>query len=138
MTDGTGYDHLYDLAPGGFGFANASEYSRAAGLVQWAQYAALFEGYQEHLFAYTSGVIMWKSAGPWPAFRGALYDWHVAPRVCVCARVCVCVYLCVCVCVCLCVYVCVCVCACVRACLRACVWLGSVPEYMLRPWDALG
>jgi hypothetical protein len=22
---------------------------------------------------------MWKSQGPWPALRGALYDWYLAP-----------------------------------------------------------
>ena len=80
MTDGLGHDHLYALAPAASpeAFANSSEYSRAAGLVQYAQYQALFEGYQEHLFTYTSAIIMWKSSGPWPAFRGALYDFYLA------------------------------------------------------------
>jgi hypothetical protein len=46
--------------------------------VQYAQYQALYEGYQEHLFTFTSAIIMWKSSGPWPAFRGALYDFYLA------------------------------------------------------------
>ena len=64
MTDGLGRDHLYALAPAATGaFADSLEYSRAAGLVQHAQYQALFEAYLEHIFDYTSAIIMWKSAG---------------------------------------------------------------------------
>jgi hypothetical protein len=58
--------------------ANTSEYAWRAQLAQFAQYRSLFEGYAGHMWAWYSAVIMWKSAAPWPSFRGALYDAYLA------------------------------------------------------------
>jgi mannosylglycoprotein endo-beta-mannosidase len=79
--DDAGGDQLYAYAPRGAAPPawDAREYCAAAALAQHAQYQALFEGYQEYAWQYYSGVLMWKSAGPWPALRGALYDFYLAP-----------------------------------------------------------
>jgi len=84
--DDEGGDQLYLLAPqgnstaprGATGWAPA-DYAAAAGLAQAIQYRALFEGYADAMWTRTTGVLMWKSASPWPALRGALYDWFLAP-----------------------------------------------------------
>jgi hypothetical protein len=74
MTDEYGVDHAYAYgAPG-----NASEYALRAQLVQVRQYQALFEGFAGGFGTWYSAAIMWKTAGPWPALRGALYDWYLA------------------------------------------------------------
>ena len=83
--DDAGGDQLYAYAPRGAGSGGAQplwdarEYCWAAALAQHAQYQALFEGYQERAWEDYSGVLVWKSAGPWPALRGALYDFYLAP-----------------------------------------------------------
>jgi len=78
--DDTGNDQLYLFAPHSStpSFNSSLEYSLAAQLSQYTQYKALFEGYLEHQFEFYSGVLMWKSAGPWPGLRGALFDWYLA------------------------------------------------------------
>lgn len=74
FTDAAGCDHVYAYgAP-----ANASEYALRAGLAQYRQYQSLFEGYAEYQWQYYVAVLLWKSQAPWPAFRGALYDWYLA------------------------------------------------------------
>ena len=50
-----------------------------AQLAQFAQYRALFESYQAEMWRWYSAAIFWKSQGPWPALRGAFYDWYMAP-----------------------------------------------------------
>ena len=77
MTDGLGVDHAYALMPPGAA-VTAADYSFAAQLAQFAQYQALFEGFSDAAWAWYSAVIMWKSAAPWPSFRGALYDFYLA------------------------------------------------------------
>ena len=77
FTDALGRDHAYALtAPGAA--VTAADYSFAAQIAQRAQYQALFEGFSDAAWAWYSAVIMWKSAAPWPSFRGALYDWFLA------------------------------------------------------------
>ncbi len=76
MTDANGTDHVYCYgAP-----SNASEYAAQAQFAQYAQYRALYEGFQEHAWRWYGAVILWKSNSPWPAFRGALYDSYLAPN----------------------------------------------------------
>jgi hypothetical protein len=50
-----------------------------AQLAQYTQYRSLFESYKRKMFEWYSAVIVWKSQGPWPALRGGLYDWYLAP-----------------------------------------------------------
>lgn len=74
FSDDAGWDHVYAYgAPG-----NTSEYALRAQLAQYAQFRALFEGFQQHIFQWYGAVIMWKTQSPWPAFRGALYDNYLA------------------------------------------------------------
>lgn len=82
--DDLGGDAAYQFAPfsppnSTSGAWNSTEYTWAAQLAQYMQYQALFEGFSEYLFTFYTAVIMWKSAGPWPALRGALYDFYTAP-----------------------------------------------------------
>lgn len=77
FVDGEGVDHVYRLAHAG-AVLNASEYSAAAGLAQYDQYQALFEGFKDAMGVWYQALIMWKSAGPWPGFRGALYDFYLS------------------------------------------------------------
>ena len=46
--------------------------------LQFRQYQALFEGYTSGMWTWYSAVVMWKTASPWPALRGALYDSYLA------------------------------------------------------------
>ena len=54
------------------------EYCERAQLIQYAQYRALFEGFYNGMFQWYTGMIMWKSQGPWPGLRGALYDYYLS------------------------------------------------------------
>lgn len=78
FTDGLGRDHVWALAPANATSWTASEYSLAASIAQATQYQALFEGFQENAWVWYTGILMWKSAAPWPSLRGALYDWYLA------------------------------------------------------------
>jgi mannosylglycoprotein endo-beta-mannosidase len=80
-----GGDAVYCLAPNGNATPpsgapgwNASDYAAAAGFAQESQVRALFEAYADRMWAPRSGVLYWKSASPWPALRGALYDFYLA------------------------------------------------------------
>ena len=83
--DDEGGNQLFQFAPRGAGAVageggwDAREYSWAGALAQHQQYQALFEGFQEYMWRYYSAVLVWKSAGPWPGLRGALYDFYLAP-----------------------------------------------------------
>ena len=83
--DDVGGNQLFQFAPLGAGAVageggwDAREYSWAGALAQHQQYQALFEGFQEYMWVYYSAVLVWKSAGPWPGLRGALYDHYLAP-----------------------------------------------------------
>ena len=80
FTDGGGADHVcaYSPPPQGSAPADAQEYSMQAQMAQHRQYKALFEGFQFRAWEWYSGVLFWKSQGPWPALRGAWYDWYLA------------------------------------------------------------
>jgi hypothetical protein len=80
FTDGGGADHVcaYSPPPQGSAPADAHEYSMQAQMAQHRQYKALFEGFQFRAWEWYSGVLFWKSQGPWPALRGAWYDWYLA------------------------------------------------------------
>jgi mannosylglycoprotein endo-beta-mannosidase len=75
-------DAVYALAPNGTHTSPESwdveEYSAAAAVVQTMQLQALFEAYSDRMWSPRTGVLYWKSAGSWPALRGALYDWYLA------------------------------------------------------------
>jgi mannosylglycoprotein endo-beta-mannosidase len=93
------YDHIYAYDPsikpsvaemggtlltsketgsGGEGVVlTVQEYCDRAQLVQFQQYRALFEGYLLYQWKYYAAMIMWKSQSPWPALRGALYDYFL-------------------------------------------------------------
>ena len=58
-------------------FLSSSEYCLRAQLVQFTQYRSLFESFKMKMFKWYSAVIFWKSQSPWPALRGALYDWYL-------------------------------------------------------------
>lgn len=77
-----GGDAVYALAPAGNASVpsewDAAGYAAAAGVAQEAQVRALFEAYAERMGNDRSGVFYWKSASPWPALRGSLYDWYLA------------------------------------------------------------
>ena len=80
-TEGTavgphGIDHIYDLF-GGSAPADIEEYCWRAGIVQYQQYKALFEGFSAHAWEWYAGVLFWKSQSPWPALRGGLYDYYL-------------------------------------------------------------
>ena len=49
----------------------------AAAVLQYVQYKALFEGFLARMWAWYTGVVMWKSQSPWPTLRGALYDTYL-------------------------------------------------------------
>lgn len=70
-----GIDHVYNLGRP----KTTEEYAQAAQVAQLTQFQSLFEGFLEHLWAYYSAVVMWKSQSPWPVFRGAFYDSWLAP-----------------------------------------------------------
>ncbi|GAB5353908.1 hypothetical protein AAMO2058_000074500 [Amorphochlora amoebiformis] len=53
-------------------------YAYRAQLAQYQQYKLLYEGFTERMWSRYSAVIFWKSQSPWPAFRGAFYDWYLA------------------------------------------------------------
>jgi len=76
-------DAIYALAPNGNKTSpetwGLEGYSAAAAVVQVLQLQALFEAYADRMFMPRSGVLYWKSAGSWPALRGALYDYYLAP-----------------------------------------------------------
>ena len=76
-----GGDAIFELAPPNTNTStwNIREYTAAAGIVQVLQLRALFEGYADRMLMPRSGVLYWKSAGSWPALRGALYDWYLSP-----------------------------------------------------------
>lgn len=74
METGEMYDHIYSYgAPN-----NTYEYCLRAQIVQFSQFKALFEGYRLHQSEWYSAVLFWKSQSPWPALRGALYDYYLA------------------------------------------------------------
>ena len=58
---------------------NVQTYSEFAQIILKMQHQYLFEGFQEYLWVYYTGVLLWKSQSPWPALRGALYDSYLAP-----------------------------------------------------------
>lgn len=74
FTDSDGWDHLYSYGTP----SNSSEYAFRAQLAQVRQYQALYEGFSAAMWMWYGTVIMWKTQGPWPAFRGALYDSYLA------------------------------------------------------------
>jgi mannosylglycoprotein endo-beta-mannosidase len=51
------------------------EYCEQAQVANYVQYRALLEGWGSGMWARYSGVLLWKSANPWPGLRGQLYDW---------------------------------------------------------------
>jgi mannosylglycoprotein endo-beta-mannosidase len=69
-----GVDTLYAYGPA----ANASEYALRAALAQYRQTQALYEGFAGNMWTFYGAMIMWKTQGPWPCFRGALYDSYLA------------------------------------------------------------
>ena len=69
------YDHVYAYGQP----ANASEWAAAAALASFAQFQALVEGYQAHLFEWYASMSIWKTQTPWPSLRGFLYDWWLEP-----------------------------------------------------------
>ena len=74
------YDHVYegwskdgiDSEPD-----TTEEWCIRASIIQYEQYRALFEGFSSHQWTYYAAVLMWKSSSPWPALRGALYDYYL-------------------------------------------------------------
>ena len=77
-TDGLKQDHVYAVAGAGVTALSYVDYAAAAGLAQYGQYRALFEGFSAHAFDWVGAVVMWKSSSPWPSLRGALTDWYGA------------------------------------------------------------
>eukprot|EP00958_Prasinococcus_capsulatus_P012654 scaffold1275_cov401-Prasinococcus_capsulatus_cf.AAC.7 len=62
-----------------YGIPNSTaEFVLRAQLVQYAQYKLLFESFQARMWSWYSAIVMWKSQSPWPALRGALYDYYLA------------------------------------------------------------
>jgi mannosylglycoprotein endo-beta-mannosidase len=59
------------------GCMSAEDFAWTAQLVQYQQYRALVEGFMLHQWKFYSAVILWKSQSPWPALRGALYDYYL-------------------------------------------------------------
>ena len=80
--DNTGGDEVYALAPAGNATPptgwTIADYTAAAAVAQEAQLRALFESYADRMWEPRSGVLYWKSSSPWPALRGALYDWYLS------------------------------------------------------------
>lgn len=84
-TTGT-YDHLYAYSADYQGSANsnsdirnltAKEFAMRAQIIQLQQYQALYEGFSLYQWRNYSAVLLWKSQSPWPALRGALYDYYL-------------------------------------------------------------
>jgi len=65
-----GVDYLYSYGNP----QNIADYCLQAQIVLYVQFKAMYEGFQEHMWEYYSGVLTWKSQSPWPTLRGALYD----------------------------------------------------------------
>ena len=84
FNNNVGIDAIYSLlaAPTTFSSPLSTwsiiDYTAAAAIAQETQLKALFESYADRMWTPRSGVLYWKSASPWPAFRGALYDWYLA------------------------------------------------------------
>lgn len=53
------------------------EYSMYAQIAQYFQYQSMYEGFQHHAFEWYSAIVFWKSQSPWPALRGAFYDYYL-------------------------------------------------------------
>jgi len=79
------YDHIYAYSanyqngdnPSNLGNLTAKEFAMRAQIVQLQQYQALYEGFSLFQWRNYSAVLLWKSQSPWPALRGALYDYYL-------------------------------------------------------------
>ena len=73
IENGEKFDHIY-----AYGTPNSTEeYVVRAHIVQYGQFKSLFEGYRLHMWEFYNAVLFWKSQSPWPALRGALYDYYL-------------------------------------------------------------
>ena len=79
-TTNAGEDLLYAYSSSGdnTSVANVSEYSIRAQLALFTQTRNLLESFRFRMWSWYSAVVIWKSQGPWPAMRGALYDFFLA------------------------------------------------------------
>jgi hypothetical protein len=73
---GSPTDYVYQLGDP----VNIEEFAEQAQIVAYAQYRALFEGYTSRMWATYTGVLLWKSQGPWPHLRGDQYDWYLQQK----------------------------------------------------------
>lgn len=79
------YDHIYAYSadyqngsdPNTLRNLIAKEFAMRAQIIQLQQYQALYEGFSLFQWRYYSAVLLWKSQSPWPALRGALYDYYL-------------------------------------------------------------
>ena len=72
-TDGDGKNHIQFYGEP----KNIDQYCDYAQLANYAQYKAIFEGYNSRMWKMNSGVIIWKTQNPWPALRSQVYDYYL-------------------------------------------------------------
>ena len=65
---------------GGDAGMTMDRYATSALMVNLMQHRAIIENTQAHAFTRHSGVVLWKSQGPWPHLRGGLYDYYLSQQ----------------------------------------------------------
>jgi mannosylglycoprotein endo-beta-mannosidase len=56
------------------------EFAEQAQMASYVQYRALLEGYTRRMWDSYTGVLIWKSQGPWTDMRGNQYDWYLQQK----------------------------------------------------------
>jgi len=59
---------------------DVNDFFMKAQIVGYDQYRAIQEGYNNHMWEWYTGLLIWKSQNPWTALKGQFYDWFLDPN----------------------------------------------------------
>ena len=59
--------------------ASLEEFCQQAQIINFTQYKSIVEGWASLMWTKYTGILIWKTANPWTALRGQLYDWYLNP-----------------------------------------------------------
>lgn len=54
-----------------------NDFFMKAQILNYDQYRAMQEGYNNHMWEWYTGLLLWKNQNPWSALKGQMYDWFL-------------------------------------------------------------
>lgn len=53
------------------------DFLKKAQITGYEQYRSMAEGYNQNMWKWYTGFLVWKGQSPWPALKGQFYDWYL-------------------------------------------------------------